>query len=58
MKNAVVTGAGSGIGRACAQALLKQGWQVALLGRRAVALQETAAGFGAAAWVQPCDLFY
>ncbi|MBN8504363.1 MAG: SDR family oxidoreductase [Burkholderiales bacterium] len=56
MKNAVVTGAGSGIGRACAQALLKQGWQVALLGRRAEALQETAAGFGAAAWVQPCDV--
>lgn len=56
MKSAVVTGAGSGIGRACAQALLARGWRVALLGRREDALRETAAGFGEAAWVQPCDV--
>lgn len=38
---AVVTGAGSGIGRACARALLEAGWQVALLGRRIETLEET-----------------
>lgn len=37
---AVVTGAGSGIGRACARALLEAGWQVALLGRRIETLEE------------------
>lgn len=40
-KSAVVTGAGSGVGRATTLALLKQGWQVALVGRREVALYET-----------------
>ncbi|WP_026553967.1 SDR family oxidoreductase [Arthrobacter sp. 35W] len=39
---AIVTGAGSGIGRAVARALLADGWQVALAGRRAAALAETA----------------
>jgi NAD(P)-dependent dehydrogenase (short-subunit alcohol dehydrogenase family) len=39
---AVITGAGSGIGRASALALCATGWSVALLGRRADALQETA----------------
>ena len=43
-KTAVVTGAGSGIGRAVALALIEQGWHVALLGRRVDALQATAAG--------------
>ena len=42
MKVAIVTGAGSGIGRACALALLAEGWQLGLIGRRAEALQETA----------------
>ena len=36
---ALVTGASSGIGKACAQALLKDGWTVVLAGRRADALQ-------------------
>ncbi len=40
-KIAVVTGAGSGVGRAAALALLGGGWQVVLAGRRADALQET-----------------
>lgn len=44
MKIAVVTGAGSGIGRAVAKALGGAGYQVVLAGRRADALAETAAG--------------
>lgn len=43
---AVVTGASSGIGKACALALLKAGWQVALVGRRADALQAAIAEAG------------
>ncbi|MBV9117276.1 MAG: SDR family oxidoreductase [Acetobacteraceae bacterium] len=39
---AVVTGAGSGVGRAAALALLNDGYAVALAGRRAAALEETA----------------
>ena len=40
---AVVTGAGSGVGRHSALALLGDGYRVALLGRRPAALDETAA---------------
>ena len=40
---AVVTGAGSGVGRATAVALLRAGYRVALAGRRAPELDETAA---------------
>ncbi len=42
MKTALVTGAGSGIGRASAVALSKAGWRVALVGRRRERLEETA----------------
>ena len=42
-KIAVVTGAGSGIGRAAARALLEAGFNVVLAGRRLDALQESAA---------------
>jgi NAD(P)-dependent dehydrogenase (short-subunit alcohol dehydrogenase family) len=42
-KVAIVTGAGSGIGRAVSLALLNAGWAVALAGRRAALLEETAA---------------
>jgi len=42
-KIAVVTGAGSGIGRAVAVELLRTGWSVALAGRRPGTLEETAA---------------
>lgn len=45
-KIAVVTGAGSGIGRAVARTLADAGWTVALAGRRAAPLEETAAGAG------------
>jgi NAD(P)-dependent dehydrogenase (short-subunit alcohol dehydrogenase family) len=40
---AIVTGAGSGVGRAVALALCNDGWTVALAGRRAEPLQETVA---------------
>jgi NAD(P)-dependent dehydrogenase (short-subunit alcohol dehydrogenase family) len=43
---ALVTGAGSGIGAACAQALLADGWRVAFAGRRADALQQAIAKAG------------
>ena len=41
-KNIVVTGAGSGVGRAVAVALLKRGHRIVLTGRRAEPLAETA----------------
>jgi NAD(P)-dependent dehydrogenase (short-subunit alcohol dehydrogenase family) len=44
---AVVTGAGTGIGKAAALALLKEGWSVALAGRRAELLEKAAAESGA-----------
>ncbi|CCB74088.1 MULTISPECIES: SDR family oxidoreductase [Streptomycetaceae] len=57
-KTAVVTGAGSGIGRAVALALAGAGWRVTLAGRRAEALRETAdlAGPGAPVAVLPTDV--
>ncbi len=58
-KYALVTGAGSGIGRACALGLLADGWHVALLGRRADALQATAEAAGGAssrALALPCNV--
>ncbi|MFD5138336.1 SDR family oxidoreductase [Streptomyces sp. NPDC058378] len=48
---AVVTGAGSGIGRAVALTLTGAGWTGALAGRRAGALEETAAAAGPGATV-------
>ena len=45
-KYALITGAGSGIGRYSALALLKDGWHVALSGRRVDALDETVAMAG------------
>jgi NAD(P)-dependent dehydrogenase (short-subunit alcohol dehydrogenase family) len=59
MKNAVVTGAGSGVGQAVALSLAKQGWRVALLGRRAEALAETvklAGERGKQILAIPCDI--
>ncbi|WP_223585685.1 SDR family oxidoreductase [Microbacterium sp. OVT16B] len=52
---AVVTGAGSGIGRAVARAMLEDGFCVALAGRREEALRETADGH-ADALVVPTDV--
>ncbi|MCH8997520.1 MAG: SDR family oxidoreductase [Proteobacteria bacterium] len=47
-KVAIVTGAGSGIGRQVALALLGEGYSVALAGRRAAPLEETVKEAGAA----------
>ena len=56
-KVAIVTGAGSGIGRAVSLALLEDGWSVALAGRREAELAATAAlGEGAPCLVQPTDV--
>jgi NAD(P)-dependent dehydrogenase (short-subunit alcohol dehydrogenase family) len=49
VKAAIVTGAGSGIGRAVSLALLGAGWSVVLAGRRAPFLEETAVLAGEAA---------
>ena len=55
---AIVTGAGSGIGKAVAQALLGDGWLVVLAGRRAEPLQAVAqaSGAGARALAVPTDV--
>ena len=57
MKTAVVTGAGSGVGRAVALNLAKDGWRVAILGRKADKLSETASlGTSERFLVLPCDI--
>ena len=60
MSCAVVTGAGSGVGRAIAIKFANEGWQVALVGRSPQTLAETAAlaGPGANGRVAafPCDV--
>ena len=48
-RTALVTGAGTGVGRAVALALLRDGYRVALAGRRREMLEETAAQAGPAA---------
>lgn len=57
-KVAIVTGAGSGVGRAAALALLGGGYRVALAGRRAEPLAETAtlSGAGDRALAVPTDV--
>ena len=58
MNTAVVTGAGSGVGRAIALRFAAGGWRVALVGRRAEPLADTAARVGSEsrAAVFPCDV--
>jgi NAD(P)-dependent dehydrogenase (short-subunit alcohol dehydrogenase family) len=57
MNTAVVTGAGSGVGRAVALNLAKDGWRVAILGRNADKLSETASqGTSERFLVLPCDI--
>jgi len=57
-KVAIITGAGSGIGKATALALLKEGYAVALAGRREEALAQTASesGAGERALAVPADV--
>ena len=50
----VITGAGSGIGRATARAFIAAGWRVALIGRREAKLIETAGD--SPALILPCDV--
>jgi NAD(P)-dependent dehydrogenase (short-subunit alcohol dehydrogenase family) len=59
MKVAIVTGAGSGIGRAAALALVREGYAVGLAGRRAEQLEATvaaAAGLAGQALAVPTDV--
>ncbi|MBC7597425.1 MAG: SDR family oxidoreductase [Polaromonas sp.] len=57
-KVALVTGAGTGIGKAVALALLREDYSVVLVGRRAEPLNEvvTASGAGKRALAVPCDV--
>jgi NAD(P)-dependent dehydrogenase (short-subunit alcohol dehydrogenase family) len=43
-KSIIITGASSGIGRACAETFLEQGWTVGLVARREALLREVAGG--------------
>jgi len=54
----LVTGAGAGIGRVTARYFLARGWRVALMGRRAETLRETAAGpdLGPDVLILPADV--
>jgi NAD(P)-dependent dehydrogenase (short-subunit alcohol dehydrogenase family) len=57
-RTAIVTGAGSGVGKAAALAMLKAGWSVALAGRRQDALESVAkeSGAGERAFCVPTDV--
>ena len=56
MKTAVVTGAGTGVGRATAVLLARNGWRVALIGRTESSLKETAQLAGKGSVILPCDI--
>jgi len=56
VKRAIVIGASSGIGRALALRLAREGWAVGLTGRRVPLLMELQAEIGPRAFVQPMDV--
>jgi len=59
MKTAIITGGGSGIGLATAQALSREGYRVGLIGRRAEVLQsavEAITQAGGEAWAAAVDV--
>ena len=55
-KTAIITGAGTGIGRACAIALAQAGANVTLVGRRRTPLEETATAIGSNALILEADV--
>ncbi len=59
MKTAIITGGGSGIGLAAAQALSREGFRVGLIGRRAEVLQSAVGEIsqaGSEAWWAAIDV--
>jgi len=58
-KTAVITGAGSGVGKSIALLLAKDAWRVAIIGRREATLRETVSLAGKSSsqlFVCPCDI--
>lgn len=55
MKSIIITGASSGIGKACAVKFLDEGWRVGLIARRAEVLEDLAATYDTAV-PMPCDV--
>jgi NAD(P)-dependent dehydrogenase (short-subunit alcohol dehydrogenase family) len=55
-KIAMITGAGSGVGRAVAKALSAAGWSVVLVGRKREALEDTAKMLTGESLVAPADV--
>lgn len=55
-KVALVTGAGTGVGRAVSLALVRTGWWVALAGRRRQPLEQVAAEVGGETLIVPADV--
>ncbi len=55
-KIALITGAGSGVGRAVAQALAPSGWSLVLVGRKRDTLEETAKSLTGNPLVAPADV--
>lgn len=53
---ALVTGAGTGIGKAITSALLREGYAVAMTGRRLAILQEAAAELGGDTFIHSADI--
>jgi len=55
MKSIIITGASSGIGKACAERFLEEGWRVGLIARRVAALEALEKRFENAVAL-PCDV--